>query len=519
MMGNPFRVLGLDRKADITKIKRAYAKLLRTHRPDEDAAAFQRLHEAYEACLEQARWREQGWDDGDQDEDDDHVGLIDGDEVAASAQTGVSDDPLFAPFDAGAMSVDADEFADDGIGMPAPDDFDASAFADELIHRMRDDTRQAVEAWLQAHDDLYALDRKRGLQVVVVDALETVDAGTASRHFDAVTGFFGLDTIAGTDGWLQHRLDAIQQRFGDSAEFERVLRTHAGPDATWADQGIASELLEPFSWLRRLCLVACPGLPGRTGALARALQAADPESASTRLNQAARRFWGRATDRSALHRERLGFSALRFAIWSLVLSTLLVTSGDDKGYGKGFLVDWTAFFGWVSGLWLAYALVVAGLMRFRDYNQSRMQWDWVLMMTTLGLACGIVAVAAGSSGILPFIMTTIVWVGARKGEDQDGSASQGASLAAGATGYGLAFLVLYQMAFGVIEMRYLACIAAVYAFGSQAVNDIVLARKRGIALVRARMQTGWLWRLFQVQAALLVLLMIASVLFRGKTGS
>ena len=520
-MGNPFRVLGLDRKADIPTIKRAYAKLLRTHRPDEDAAAFQRLHEAYEACLEQARWREHGWDDGDQDEDEDRG--IDGGEVTGPAQPSLSDDPLFAPFGAGVIpadaDADADAVADDGDGMHATDDFDTGAFADELVGRMRGDTRQAVEAWLQAHDELYSLDRKRGLQFVVVEALEAVDAGTASRHFDAVTRFFGLDTIAGVDGWLQHRLDAIQQRFGDAAEFERMLRTHAGPDATWADQGIARELLEPFSWLRRLCLVACPGLPGRTGALARALQAADPESAATRLNEAARRFWERATDRRALRWQRLGFMAVRTALWALVVAVLFKMSGDNKGFGKGLLADWATLFAITLGIWLAYALVVAGLMRFRDYNQARMQWDWVVMMTTLGLACGVVAVVAGSSGILPFIMTTIVWVGARNGGEEGGSASQGASLAAGATGYGLALLVLHQLAGESIEMRYLACIAAVYAFASQAINDAVLARKRGIALVRARMQTGWLWRLFQVQGALLVLLMLASVLFRDKTGS
>ena len=517
-MGNPFRVLGLDRKADITTIKRAYAKLLRTHRPDEDAAAFQRLHEAYEACLEQARWREQGWEDVD-DYDDDDVGLIDGDEVAAPAQTGGSDDPLFALLDAGAIPADANALAEDGIGMPATDDFDTGAFADELIHRMRDDTREAVEAWLRAHDDLYALDRKRGLQAVVVDVLEAVDAGTASRHFDAVTGFFGLDTIAGIDGWLHHRLDAIQQRFGDAAEFERVLRTHAGPDATWADQGIARELLESPSWLRRLCLVACPGLPGRTGALARALQAADPESASIRLNESARRFWERATDRRALRWQRLGFMAVRVAVWALIVAVLFKWSGDDKGFGKGLLADWATLFAIPLGLWLAYALVAAGLLRFRDYNQSRMQWDWVLMMTTLGLACGVMAVAAGSSGILPFIMTTILWVGARNGGEQGGSASQGASLAAGATGYGLMLLVLHQLAGDVIEMRFLACIAAVYAFASQAINDVMVARKHGLALVRARTQPGWLWRMFQAQGALLVLLMLASVLSRDKTGA
>ena len=516
-MGNPFRVLGLDRNADIPQIKRAYAKLLRTHRPDEDAAAFQRLHEAYEACLEQVRWREQGWDD-DHEEDAEDVG-IDESRVSDAVQTDLSGDAPLLPFDAGVLSDESGAVVGDRIAADATDDFDSGAFHDELVGRLRSDTRQAVEAWLQAHDDLYSLDRKHALQANVVDALEAVDAGTASRHFDAVTRFFGLDTIAGSDAWLQHRLDDIQRRFGDAADFERVLRTHAGPDATWADQGIARELLQPFSWLRRLCLIACPGLPGRVGALARALHVADPESASTRLNDHARRFWERATDRSAMRWQRLGFMAVRAALWALVVALLLRTSGDNKGFGKGLLVDWASLVAIPFGLWLAYALVVAGLMRFRDYNQSRMQWDWVLLMTALGLACGIVAVVAGSSGVLPFIMTTIVWVGARNDGEQGGSASQGASLAAGATGYGLAFLILYQWAGGTVEIRYLACIAAVYVFASQAINDILLARRRGIALVRARMQAGWLWRLFQVQGALLVALTGVIMALRFKTGA
>jgi len=158
-------------------------------------------------------------------------------------------------------------------------------------------------------------------------------------------------------------------------------------------------------------------------------------------------------------------------------------------------------------------------MRFRDYNQSRMQWDWVLLMTTLGLACGVVAVAAGSSGILPFNMPTMGWVGDRNDGEQGGSGSHGASLPAGATGYGLAFLILYQWAGGIVEVRYMACIAALYVFASQAINDILLARKRGIALVRARMQAGWLWRLFQVQGALLVALTGVIMALRFKTGA
>lgn len=515
---SPFRTLGLDRKADLAQIKRAYAKLLRTHRPDEDPVGFQRVHEAYQACLEQLRWREQGWDDDAEDEDGIDEGTVADDRVAEPAQTDVHVDPLCAEFNAGPIPPNVDIPTGDGIDPNAPDDFDAAAFADELIARMRGDTRQAVEAWLQAHDDLYALERKRTLQATVVEALEALDTQAAARHFDSVTGFFGMDTVSGTDDWLHHRLDAIQQRFGDAAAFERVLRTHAGPDATWADQGIARELLQPFSWWRRLCLIACPGLPGRTGALLEALQAADPESVSTRLDPPSRRFWERATDRRALRWQRLSVMAVRLALWASAIGIVFSMLDEKTGFDAESVTRWATLFAWPYGLWLAYAVVVLGLIRFRDYNQSRMQWDWVLLMTAGGLACGVVAFAAGANGTLAFIMTTVLWIGARKDGEQGGSASQGASLAAGATGYGLALLVLHQLAGGAIEIRYLACIAAVYAFGSQAIHDLLLARKRGIALVRARVQTGWLWRMAQIQGALLLVLLVLTTL-AGKTGA
>jgi hypothetical protein len=51
------RALGLDGTADERAIKRAYAARLRECRPDEDAAAFQRLNEAYQEALEWARRR------------------------------------------------------------------------------------------------------------------------------------------------------------------------------------------------------------------------------------------------------------------------------------------------------------------------------------------------------------------------------------------------------------------------------------------------------------------------------
>jgi hypothetical protein len=52
-----YALLGIATDADTTTIKRAYARLLRTTRPDDDAAAFQRLNAAYQLALAQAAHR------------------------------------------------------------------------------------------------------------------------------------------------------------------------------------------------------------------------------------------------------------------------------------------------------------------------------------------------------------------------------------------------------------------------------------------------------------------------------
>ena len=81
-MKSPFAILGVQPGASPAEIKQAYARLLKETRPDEDAAGFQRLQEAFEACLRIGKIRQvraervlehAGDEDEDEDEDTDEV--------------------------------------------------------------------------------------------------------------------------------------------------------------------------------------------------------------------------------------------------------------------------------------------------------------------------------------------------------------------------------------------------------------------------------------------------------------
>ncbi len=88
-------ILGLEPGADERAIKRAYARLLKVCRPDDDPQGFQQLRDAYETALEQAR---RGVADGDDDafgDDDEHDDDNDMAAVAPDVYRQI-DDPLLA---------------------------------------------------------------------------------------------------------------------------------------------------------------------------------------------------------------------------------------------------------------------------------------------------------------------------------------------------------------------------------------------------------------------------------------
>ena len=104
---NPWNWLGIGQDASEAEVKRAYAKALRRHRPDEDPQGFQTTHEAYRIALHWAR-RPPVWDD-DADADDD-------DDVDRVASTERPDTEAPKP-----VAVDAPEALDQTVDVPAGD--------------------------------------------------------------------------------------------------------------------------------------------------------------------------------------------------------------------------------------------------------------------------------------------------------------------------------------------------------------------------------------------------------------
>ncbi|NCH74568.1 J domain-containing protein [Cronobacter sakazakii] len=91
-------ILGLEPGADERAIKRAYARLLKVCRPDDDPQGFQQLRDAYETALEQAR-RGVADDDDEYSEDDacDDANDEHDDDSEADARRQADDPPLAKP--------------------------------------------------------------------------------------------------------------------------------------------------------------------------------------------------------------------------------------------------------------------------------------------------------------------------------------------------------------------------------------------------------------------------------------
>ncbi|MEF9977111.1 MAG: hypothetical protein RR969_03795 [Thermomonas sp.] len=440
--------------------------------------------------MQQLRWREQARSE------DDH-----GDESGPVVADPQPADAVFAPCDPDALDAAHPSPGNTATDPTEPGDagFNVEAFAGELVARMRNDSARAFDAWLESNEWLYSVDRKQALQPIVVQALAQVEPAIAAEHFDPLTRFFALDTV-GIDGWLRTQLDLVQRRIHDASRFEHQLRLHTSKYATWTDVQLAKELFGPPHWLRRPFLLLVPGLPGRLATLAQNLHAASPEASEAQLHQPTCRFWDRATDRAGFARERLLVVGIRALLFSLAIAAYVAAIDVDGTFAHNWLVCLLG----VLLPWLAYAVIVAGFLRFRRFNQTRLHWDMPTLLACTGsLASAIAMQLQPIAGLIGFAITGLLWLGARGGPEGKANANAWGTIAAAATSFMLAGWLMHLIFGEGLRARHGFTLAGLHAMAMLVLHDVVLAKQRRIPLQAAHLATGWVWWIAAINLALL----------------
>jgi hypothetical protein len=371
---SPFKVLGLTRRASLVEVKRAYAQLLKKHRPDEDPVGFQRIHEAFEACVARcrerdAREREQALalaargpgEDGDEAGDDGR-----GDDDAADDYA----DDGAGPGTPCLLQLGGDDYALDRpgpaarVGSAAPDEL--VTLHEELLARMHRDSPQALEAWLSRDERLYAPSRKRALCARLLadaHALEPLDW----RVLEAVFRFFELDSISDprlADDYFARRL---WLRVREDERFHAKLDAlREGRHDTAVDRALLHELLDPPNRARTLLLLAVPGLANRLRLRHDELAAADAVRTEAVVAPRMHSLWLPLTDPSRLDWRRFAVVYLQAAVLiAAVLALFVLAAGNDLAkYLRITTITWTIF----AVPWTGWTLVRWGWRNYVDWQ-------------------------------------------------------------------------------------------------------------------------------------------------------
>jgi hypothetical protein len=243
---NPFVRLGLSADADEAQIKRAYARLLRITRPDDDPAGFQQLNDAYQRCLARARQRaaataEVGFDARDRrgHEDDARADdawtaadafefkpiaiepRVQAPEVGREPRIIAPPDPFARPNAAAGASAHtathpnpllADLYAlATATAVHAEPAFDLAGFLDELSHAAQTKPPEALQRWLDHHPELYSLTQQQAVARELVAHLSYAPSLYIAQ-LDIVLRFFGLDTVGEGVSSTQMRIDELRAR-------------------------------------------------------------------------------------------------------------------------------------------------------------------------------------------------------------------------------------------------------------------------------------------------------------------
>lgn len=350
-----FHALGLPHAASSREIRRAYARLLKTIRPDEDPQAFQALHEAYEHALAMATWRER-----------EAVERTDG-------------DPGDAP-------------APRRPERPRPAAFALEPFLDELARQLGVEGR--LRAWLHQHEALWDLALKQALALPIARALPVRDFPLDEPEYEAIRQFFGIDATLLhrhhlSPQWhlMERRARAHAHDLAARQRVEAMTRTTADryglpeglrrPDTSfWLDDLAWGELYARPDPGRRFLLMLLPTGPLRAARMLRDLERRiGPEAAAKILEHGGKEYWRHAGDIGRYAPERLRIGALRIgmlaASWLLAqgyVAQLMSFREPVRLLDMAMEIAGSVLA--IGATWAALGAVVAGVLRWRGRHAA-----------------------------------------------------------------------------------------------------------------------------------------------------
>ncbi len=291
--------LGLQQDADERAIKRAYAQRLRQSRPDEDAHAFQQLHDAYQDALAAHRTR---------------VGY---------AATALSDASAAPRQPASSEQSVQPRGADAAALSPQPDPLAAL----DSVLREGDQAQDADFArWLQQQSQDWSLDTRAAMSAALLDLLRRDAVAMRDSNLFELFALFGWDEVAaGVDvhelNWLAQRANAIWLQ-DPSQHFTLSLLLNSNPESRPGVAQIADmldQLQQPRSYFRNLL---ASFRSTRTHYILRILELLGCQpglSPPKGINASQMHFW-MSVEGDATHRFRLQSRLLRSLLFSAVLS-------------------------------------------------------------------------------------------------------------------------------------------------------------------------------------------------------
>lgn len=370
-----FELLGLRPDADAADVKRAYARLLRTTRPDEDAEAFQRLHAAYKTALAHANKKA----------DASHAAPISAPQAEVTRQSpALTATPTAAP---ASPPSTPDHVPNVSVPVVAMGPL-ASAVIQAAVEAQNGN---ALLRWLQGRAEFWSIQVKSQAAQMVLQRLFQQPQAMSAECMDTLLQFFdlnhvlsGINPVALQTLRMRQRIlwELLPQNHHELARRAGFLRS-GRPDMLLLRKNLAL-LGRPLHWIR----VAQAAMQSERGrGLANLVRALSNNGRIDELPPSIDRphalFWLRAaTPGPQLTRERFILNSLRASVFTLVTMLVVVGIGllsadTDGAHWKQIARVAGILGGSVLGLWL----LLAGCWWFDQWQgmpeSTPTRWPWL----------------------------------------------------------------------------------------------------------------------------------------------